>query len=103
MLGGMHEINVTFQAHMADTDFRDEYINGTSKAYREVRERDDITIGTSSHPSVTIEIPYMTPEERGEDRPEDGTVTENLTFHGHVIDDSDPLYRIKVVNTIESY
>ena len=103
-IGQKHEANIALELNKLDDEYLDDYKANVPKSFRQVMTRSDITIGAVSKPSVTITLPYITPEERNEQRAKDDILKETLNYQAHVTPgSSEPLWKVEIVNEIETY
>lgn len=80
---------------LKDETYHDIFEAGSYKAMQVVLERADITIGSSTHPKITITLPKVSFETYAPDRPIDEVVQEKIEFMAHF--DSDEAKAIEVV------
>ncbi len=102
-IGQKHEVSLQLEINKLDDDYLADYKANTPKAFRQVMIREDIELG-GTHPSIAITIPYMTPEQRTEDRPRDDILKETLNYIAHVpAGSTEPLWKVEIVNAVPTY
>lgn len=79
---GRMEITGQLEIYYNSTTFRDYCKNDTALAMRLEIENTDVTIGTSAHPTITIDLPFMMIETWEPDFGADNLVLQTLTIHG---------------------
>lgn len=96
-------IEWSFTAVFQTNEFRDYALNGVKRAIRFELEDTWTTIGASSNPRLTIELPVASFTEFARTQGNDETVTQTLTFKWlySAIDES--AVNIELVNTKQSY
>ena len=70
-------------ADLIDKTYHDIFTSGSSKAFQLVLEREDITIGDSSHPRIEIVFPKITFEGWDPNRAIDDIVGQTINFSAH--------------------
>lgn len=81
----------SFKLDMDDEELRDVYVGGENRAIRITMVRSDITIGSASHPKITITLPVCTIEKWSPDRPIDEVVRQGIDFTVHANPDGEPV------------
>ena len=103
VIGNKHEATVALEINKLNDDQRDDFVNNTAKSIKVSMVRNDVTIGATNKPTVSLIIPYMTPSNREEVRPNDDTLSETLNYEAGVeYSGTNVLYQVEVINTIPS-
>lgn len=94
---------VTMTIDQLDKTLHDFFTGATYKAVRVKMERADLTIGSSAHPSITIDFAKMSCRGWDPDRPIDDVVRQKLELVAHYSDDDSKALDITVRNTKADY
>lgn len=97
------EVTGDFSVDYADDTLHDIFLNNDYKALSIKSERSDVTIGVSTFPSITIELPRITFESYDADRPIDDIVSEGIGFAAHYSISDSLGIRITLRNTQANY
>jgi hypothetical protein len=97
------EVTGDFSVDYADATLHDVFTANTYKALSIKSERTDVTIGVSTFPSITIELPRITFESYDADRPIDDIVSEGIGFAAHYSISDSLGIRITLRNTQANY
>jgi len=103
VIGLVLEPKGSFELNLSDDTFRDAYEAGTYKAVQISMTRSDITIGSASHPSLTITLPKVSFSKWTPNRPIDDITTESVDFTAHYDDTEEYAIEAVLVNKIASY
>lgn len=103
VIGLLMEITGDMTLDYVDTDIHDIYADGTYKAMRIEMVRDDVTIGYSENPRVTIDLARVSFEKYEADRPIDDIVMEKIGFQAHYAEDDVEPITVTLVNEIADY
>lgn len=80
---GDFEATGSFSMDYEDDTYHDIFMDGGYRAMRIILERSDITLGTTNHPRIEINLPKISFESYDPDRPIDDIVTEGIGFMAH--------------------
>lgn len=100
---GDFEVSGEFSVDYADATLHDVFTANTYKALSIKSENQAQTIGVSTYPAITIELPRITFESYDADRPIDDIVSEGIGFAGHYSISDSLGIRITLRNTQASY
>lgn len=95
-------IEGSFTAVFSDTTFRTYTLDGTQKAIR-FELKSDETIGLSSKPRLTIDLPLVAFTEFSRSQGNDETVIQTLTFKGLYSNTDSSAVNVELVNTKSEY
>lgn len=100
---GRMEITGEIEIYYNNTTFREYYENDTELALRIELENTEVTIGVSTHPKVTVDVPFMMIENWEPDYSNDDLVPQTLSIRGFLDADSGVALSLKVRNTVANY
>lgn len=100
---GRMEITGEIELFYNSTTFRDYWKNNTKLALRLKVENNEVTIGVSTKPSLTIDLPFMMIENWEPDYGNDDLIPQTLSIHGFYNAATGGFVSLKVRNTQSSY
>ena len=100
---GRMEITGEIELFYNATTFRDYWKNNTKLALRLKVENNEVTIGVSTKPSLTIDLPFMMIENWEPDYGNDDLIPQTLSIHGFYNASNGNFVNLKVRNTQSSY
>lgn len=103
ILAKITEVTGSLSADFENEDYHDIYTGGTYKAMRITMTRSDVTLGSSSNPTLELTMPKVSFEGLDNDRSIDDIAMEDVDFTAHY--DSGEGYGIEAVltNEVTSY
>jgi hypothetical protein len=102
-LNKQFSIEGSFTALFENDTFRTTQLDGEKKAIRFALIDTANTIGATSNPSLTIDLPLVSFTEFSRSQGNDEIVTQTLTFKGIYSRVDDETVIIDLVNTVEEY
>lgn len=96
-------IEGSFTAKYKNEDFKDYQLDGTQRAVRFELKDDQTTIGTSSNPTLTIDLPLASFTEFDRSMGNDEVVTQTINFKGLYSQADGEAVEVALVNTTDEY
>lgn len=93
----------SFELDLANVDLHDAYLENSFAALQISMVRDDITIGTGSHPSIVITFPKVSIMNWKPNRPIDEIAKEGIDFSVLYDSDEEEAINVLVTNTRANY
>lgn len=103
VLAGRLALSGSFTADYTDKTHHDSFEQGTYQALRIDMTRDDVTLGTSSNPKLTIDYPRVSFESYESDRPLDDILKDNVEFKAHYDASEAKAIEVTLINEVSSY
>lgn len=100
---GRFEVTGEIEMYYNSTTFRNYWETDTELALRLKIENTDVTIGASTHPAITIDLPFMMIENWEPDYGNDDLVPQTLSVHGLYDATTGDFIDITVRNTQATY
>ncbi|KKM78981.1 hypothetical protein LCGC14_1354480 [marine sediment metagenome] len=103
ILNKQFAVEGTVEIMYENTDFIDELLADTPKAMRLTLANTDITIGSSSNPTLEIDLARVKFSEVTKPFPNDDLVVQTISFKGHYDLSDAALIKVKLINETISY
>lgn len=100
---GRMEINGEIEVYYDSTTLKAYWENDTELAMRLKLENDEVIIGTDTHPSIQIDLPFMMVEEWEPDYGNDDQIMQTLSVHGYYNASTGDFLDVVIRNTKASY
>lgn len=86
-----------------ESDYMNDFKGGTAKAFRIEMINTDVTIGTATHPKLTIDLPKVIYQELTRAMGNDETVKQTISFKAYFDTTTGKQIEAKLVNTTSAY